>query len=651
MKNLAPTYHNDFFCNGINKEVADQIKNSLLGVPSEIKEDVLEDIKSVEAKLRTKVVFSIIKKIELAQRRIDFKLMNAAEYEIKEAASLTVKIFSFLHNRFPERENDKLLKLFYRQYNIAGIPKTIFSEVILKKDFYDSFGSYKFWVKRIKNTILQNHQQLARRLNLVGKNRAKFVTSKAIDNYHETVIKQKEFANSNVIINNNTGETFPLPELPLQYYRKYSEILSFVNGLNEYAFDHNYSAASVTITAPRKFHSKLDITADTPTPCVAKKWLLDRWQCYTNLVRQWPTNSFTFRIIDPHQDGTPHFHALLYFPSDMADRHKSALINAFELKSIVNTKRFEWEDIDYTDNYALRYIVGKLKPVIDSDNNFDSSNDVVRRAAFLATWNMRSHDFTGIPSITRGLWNELRSKKYPFKLPFPLKQLKTMAVENRFADFLELLLEHKQNISMIKDESKKNIGIQWQNSRFLSYSSDCTIIPIEQVDSGLEEKTIQTKLKKPRTTNNKRKSSSKPNINLSKQKPKVDLSKPKKSKVSLQKTKNNSKNVIKLVDQRKKQINSVKESPKNIASPVVKEKCTELTKNKTKPPIPEFILLYKPKNEILNIQKQSKNPPKKYFLKVILKKLTTTFVFLYQAITKPARLRNFTEKLWRKYLK
>ena len=246
---------------------------------------------------------------------------------------------------------------------------------------------------------------------------------------------------------------------------------------------------------------------NTPTPSETKDWLLDQWKCYRNRARQWTTNSFTFRIFDSHEDGTPHLHALLYFPTSTAARHKEALLKVYGLKTLINTKRIEWDDIKYSDNYPLRYTVDKVKPILTSNNKLlDSSNDLVRLASFLSAWGIQGHSFTGMPAITKELWKELRSKKYqivlPLKLPYELEQLIEMAENNRFADFLELLLEHKKSLSFVKSSTNKIIGIQWQNTKVLSNISNRTIRPKSQLNSTQTKKSTQIGGKKPSTAQN-----------------------------------------------------------------------------------------------------------------------------------------------------
>ena len=507
---LVKVNYNEFLLEGISQDLAFQMKNSLLeDVPKEIKQLIIMNLKSVDKSQRTSVAHSILKKLEVARKHVDFRLINASLLDIENAAFSTIKTLIALNNNYPDYHNSRLLKLFYKKYNVANIPKVEFSDAKLDDEFYDSLTDQKVWERKITKAINQNHQQLARYLNFVGEYGANFVTDSAIDTHKKGLKKKQDFADSNVILNKNTNEYFPIPSVSKQQYQKYSELLCFVNGLHEYAFNKNLSAVFVTITAPSKFHTnpnKIKTTA-LRTPAETKQTLLDGWQSYTNRVRQWKSKSFTFRVFDSHEDGTPHLHALLYFPTSMAARHKKALLKVYGLKTLINTKRIEWDDIKYSDNYPLRYTVDKVKPILTSNNKLlDSSNDLVRLASFLSAWGIQGHSFTGMPAITKELWKELRSKKYqivlPLKLPYELEQLIEMAENNRFADFLELLLEHKKSLSFVKSSTNKIIGIQWQNTKVLSNISNRTIRPKSQLNSTQTKKSTQIGGKKPSTAQN-----------------------------------------------------------------------------------------------------------------------------------------------------
>jgi len=190
----------------------------------------------------------------------------------------------------------------------------------------------------------------------------------------------------------------------------------------------------------------------------------------------------------------------------MKARHQQALLTAFGLKTL-KSRRIDWLEPPLDNNYGLRYLAKKVNCDLGTANKINHSLGNVRRIAFLKTWQIPGHQFLGLPRYTRSLWKELKFHKYSYILPTPLIQMRVMAKENRFSEFLELILKHKKNIGMIStpptesNASSKVIGIRWNNQSFFSKKGDYALIPEDIAIQLLTEKTRETILNKPSNTN------------------------------------------------------------------------------------------------------------------------------------------------------
>ncbi len=176
-------------------------------------------------------------------------------------------------------------------------------------------------------------------------------------------------------------------------------------------------------------------------------------------------------------------------------------MGAFGLKSF-KSHRILWDDIDLhddDDNEAIGYLIKKIKPVIFSLNDIEANEKSARIEAYRKIWGFKAFRFIGLPQGARTLRTELRSNRYPYKLPQKLQKLREMAKGRSFSDYLEAFLEDKENIKIIRNKEKKIIGLEYNKEEFLSVKSNNEIISESRAKSNIERKTTKVALNKPRS--------------------------------------------------------------------------------------------------------------------------------------------------------
>jgi hypothetical protein len=195
--------------------------------------------------------------------------------------------------------------------------------------------------------------------------------------------RQDDFLNNNGIKDNLNGNIIPLKKIVFSTYhnpqRYYSEIQNRVNTLVQYAEGKNLKPLFMTLTLPSKYHRlrmiKNGIFKDNPkyedfTPTEAKKELTKmfaRLRQDRSLKELSKDERVYFRITEPHKDGTPHSHILLFVPSDRIDKVIEAFNRLFCKNKKINDIQKITADIKNSVAYIMKYI-NKTLPLSKKDN-------------------------------------------------------------------------------------------------------------------------------------------------------------------------------------------------------------------------------------------------------------------------------------------
>lgn len=133
------------------------------------------------------------------------------------------------------------------------------------------------------------------------------------------------------------------------------ELMTRISGCERWAEAHNMPGVFLTLTAPSRFHAVHRVSGqknarhDGSTPRDAQAWLSACWAKARAALHRRGLGVFGFRVAEPHHDGTPHWHALLWAESRAA------------LLAVWFTLRAHWLAEDGDEPGAAEYrINGKL---------------------------------------------------------------------------------------------------------------------------------------------------------------------------------------------------------------------------------------------------------------------------------------------------
>ncbi len=234
-----------------------------------------------------------------------------------------------------------------------------------------------------------------------------------------------------------------------------SEMMARISGSEIYANNIRYSALFITITCPSRMHATLSKSGwqnpayDGTTPAEAQKYLCRVWAKSRASLKRKNIGYFGLRVAEPHQDGTPHWH-LLVFVEDKYKKCLQEIIKKYALQDSPNEPgaeryRFQSKSIDSRKASATGYIAKYISKNIDgygieSDLNGNKIDETCKRVdAWSSVWGIRQFQFFGLPKI--GIWRELR--KIKTELNNSCEKFRKAADKSNYSLFLELVFNSK----------------------------------------------------------------------------------------------------------------------------------------------------------------------------------------------------------------
>ncbi|MDK9755643.1 replication endonuclease [Vibrio sp. D173a] len=268
------------------------------------------------------------------------------------------------------------------------------------------------------------------------------------------------------------------------------ELMTRIAGCQEYAESNDHVAVFVTMTAPSRFHRLKkhgkywveNPKFDGGNPKDAHAWLSKGW----NLFRAWADyrelTYYGMRVVEPHQDGTPHWHGVFFMPLEHVKPFVAGL-QSYQFREngelyfedgSPRTKaikaRFEAKLIDKSAGGAVAYLAKYISKNVDGyalegetdlDNKRAKLQETVKNVtAWSRTFCFRQFQFQKTPPVT--IWRELR--RIDEEQEYCLFEKARRAADNGFfSAYMDYMGGHRlrsseRPIQLVKKERENKYG-------------------------------------------------------------------------------------------------------------------------------------------------------------------------------------------------
>ena len=358
--------------------------------------------------------------------QIDFKLAGNEQALAKHAEEIAFKCRYFAVNFDYSQSRIRLLRLIANKEGIRFPDK---SDIGIIKRLCDE----NWWMRNLRKKHRCGLEKAALALNLVSKRKAIYISNESLNCYSYQMEKNKSLLKK-LVARNELGQEFTIDELSQLSNSnpkiRRSELMVRISGIERYAKENNDIGIFVTITCPSRMHAALSKSGnrnpnyDKSTPKESHSYLNSIWQRIRAKLARENLLIYGIRVAEPHHDGTPHWHLLLFTKPSMLESVCS-IIKQYALEDTpdepgAEERRVTIKTIDWKRGSATGYVAKYISKNVDGfgieedehGNRADSS--ALRVAAWASTWGIRQFQFFGVPPVSQ--WRELR-RMSPAELP------------------------------------------------------------------------------------------------------------------------------------------------------------------------------------------------------------------------------------------
>ena len=286
----------------------------------------------------------------------------------------------------------------------------------------------RFWRRKLRTLHARTIEAVAIDIELVHRNRGLYVSDDAVARRGGQLLRNQHALEATVAVN-EYGQDYTIAELAAKGTAnkeiRRAELMTRIAGFELVCKRSGHEAMMLTVTCPSRMHkmrtrgSKVEPNPkyDGTTPKEAQQHLAKQWARMRALAAKYLVSWYGFRIAEPQQDATPHWHLLLFFPEGKAVQIE-CMANIFFLFDCdgfepgAHAHRVDVELIDWEKGSAASYISKYVSKNIDGyqvDKDLYGNDAITssrRVDAWASMWGIRQFQQVGGPPV--GVWRELR---------------------------------------------------------------------------------------------------------------------------------------------------------------------------------------------------------------------------------------------------
>lgn len=354
-------------------------------------------------------------------RGLDYAADDSEIVEDAERAARNVR--SKLPHFTSEEITRQLLGNIAEQYAIT-LPKIDKIEKLIAR-----MSAEKWWRRQLRNRF-SKIEAAAIQTGFVHKRAGLYTSDETVKRRLKQKRKNARLLENLEATNDQTGQICTLAELAATNVSnpaiRRAELMTRISGMEKFANLNGLVGLFLTITTPSRMHARLSKTCtvnpnyDDTRPDTAQKYLLKKvWSVAQAKLQRNGVEYCGVRIVEPHHDGTPHWHMLVFVRPDQQTLMTTTL-REYALRESpdepgAQERRFTVKQIDPSKGSAAGYVAKYIAKNIDgfavggdyeADTRTDARESSVRVEAWASIWHIRQFQFFGTPAVTP--YRELR---------------------------------------------------------------------------------------------------------------------------------------------------------------------------------------------------------------------------------------------------
>lgn len=282
-----------------------------------------------------------------------------------------------------------------------------------------------WWRRQIRHIHGQNVERHAISLGLVHRHAGLYASNESVTRIRQQKRRNKLTLEGLEVVNED-GEIFSLDTIAALSVAnprlRRNELMVRAFGFETIAKQLGHVGIFPSITCPSRMHARLQRSGkanpkyDGTTPREAQKYLCRVWARIRAKLKRDGIDVYGFRVVEPHHDGTPHWHLLLFVHPSQVDKlikiMRHYVLQEDSDEPGAKERRLTVTKIDWNRGSATGYIAKYIAKNIDGQHvgqdefGNDAQASAERVGAWSSTWRVRQ--FQQIGGAPVSLWRELR---------------------------------------------------------------------------------------------------------------------------------------------------------------------------------------------------------------------------------------------------
>ncbi len=308
-----------------------------------------------------------------------------------------------------------------------------------------------FWTRLFRRRVKELISELERCIGLVSSRRSKYCGDITKKHFKLSEQKSEEFL-ERCFIQNLDGRKVSLKEISEHNVSNrrilFYEWITRVKGFDELAERHGHVSMMITLTCPAYMHASHSRSGElnkryrgySVKEC--QKYLNTVWRRIRAKLNHLGVTRYGMRVVEPHHDGTPHWHMILHCEPEQVNTLKE-VFRHYALQDAPHEKGAKQRRIDFIDidrkrgtsaSYLAKYLAKNMTGIKSASCRQMGVETADCTRAWASAHNIRQFQQFGGPNVT--VYRELRRLRDKHSEPI-LEQARLAADASEWAAYCE----------------------------------------------------------------------------------------------------------------------------------------------------------------------------------------------------------------------